>query len=344
MKRLLASLVCGLSLSAAAQELPARFDCPAGGAPVHEAGYVQIGGIPQWVTFDGADCRKPAVLVIHGGPGNALSPYASALYGDWERDFMLVQWDQRGAGMTFVKTRPAEGDKLTLERMTQDGLEVAAFVTRRLGQPRVILFGSSWGSVLGVHMALARPSLFSAYVGTAQLVSRVEDGRASYEQTLAAARAAGDQKALAIVQQVGPPPWTDPRSFGALRRVTRQYERARTEPPRAEWWKLAPLYAPHAAAFDEADDWSYLQAVGMKGDGMLEGVDLPKLGTHFEMPVYLIQGTEDLVTPTSVTRRYFERITAPHKELIMVPRTGHDPNPPMLAAQYRVLKKLAAKR
>ncbi|TFW20483.1 alpha/beta fold hydrolase [Massilia arenosa] len=345
MKPLFAALACSAALAAHAQDLPASFACPAGGAPVHEAGYVPIGGLPQWVTIDGADCRKPIVLVVHGGPGNANSPFASALFGPWYGEFTVVQWDQRGAGMTFVKNPPKESDRLSIPQLTQDGIDVATFATKRLGQPKAILMGASWGSVLAVHMAIAKPGLFSAYIGTAQLVSRAADGKAMYEMALARATALGDQKGLEVVRQYGAPPWTNPRAFGALRRVTRQYEKAATVPPPAGWWQLGEHYKAHEAAFEAADDWSYLQAVGMHGDGILEPVDLPKqLGTRFAIPVYLIQGTEDFVTPQSVTISYFNAITAPHKELHILARTGHDPNPPMVQQQYELLKRIAAGR
>ena len=65
--------------------------------PVREASFVKIGGIEQWLTIDGSDRDNPVVLFLHGGPGDAQSPYAAGLYAGWDKDFTLVQWDQRGA-------------------------------------------------------------------------------------------------------------------------------------------------------------------------------------------------------------------------------------------------------
>ncbi|MBZ3925610.1 alpha/beta fold hydrolase [Xanthomonas citri] len=61
---------------------------------------MQIGGIQQWVTIEGQDCRNPVVLIVHGGPGNPNTPFAHRLFGSWTRDFTIVQWDQRGSGKT----------------------------------------------------------------------------------------------------------------------------------------------------------------------------------------------------------------------------------------------------
>jgi hypothetical protein len=41
----------------------------------------------------------------------------------------------------------------------------------------------------------------------------------------------------------------------------------------------------------------------------------------------------------ALTREYFRRLTAPRKELILVPGAGHDTNTPMLEAQYEALQK-----
>jgi pimeloyl-ACP methyl ester carboxylesterase len=56
------------------------------------------------------------------------------------------------------------------------------------------------------------------------------------------------------------------------------------------------------------------------------------------VPVFLVQGEEDLLTPPAVTRAYFERLSAPRKQLVTVPRAGHDPNGPLLAAQWQLLR------
>ena len=91
-------LSCFGEAQAASPDVPSICASPA--QPVREQGYVPVNGIEQWITLTGAACGNPVILFIHGGPGNALSPYADAIYAGWERHYTLVQWDQRGAGMT----------------------------------------------------------------------------------------------------------------------------------------------------------------------------------------------------------------------------------------------------
>lgn len=329
-------------IAAAASPAVETHECVRNGGKIAEERFVQVGGIEQWMTIRGASCANPVVLFVHGGPGNPLTPYAEKVYGAWEKDFTLVQWDQRGAGRTFGRNKGSADETLTVERMAKDGIEVAEYVSRRLGKQKVILKGGSWGSVLAVHMAKMRPDLFTAYVGTSQLISYRDNSLASYTQVLARARAAGDSKTVATVEALGPPPWKNPRNFGILRRATRVYEGKATDPAPQAWWTRAPQYATAQAGaeYEAGEDYAYIQFVGMEGNGMLSTIELSKLGTRFDIPVYLIQGAEDLVTTREVTKAWFDSIAAPHKDHIVLERVGHDPNTAMIEAQYKVLKSL----
>lgn len=336
--RLLTGALLALPLSSFAAE-PAPPACATPGQRVVEDGFVRINGIEQWISMRGDRCGNPVILVVHGGPGNPLSLYGKGPYLAWEKDFTIVHWDQRGAGMTYGRNRPAEDEQLTVEGLRDDGLAVARHVAARLGKRKLVLMGSSWGSVLGVHMAKARPDLFCAYLGTAQVVAQREniDGHA---KLIALARAAGDRDTVARLEALGPPPWTNPRSFGIERRAMRKYEAMSTDPIPAAWFEPGPAYATTQAQADytAGEDYSFLQFVGLKNDGMYSTIDLYKLGTAFALPVYLVQGTQDLLTTPEATGRYYDAIEAPAKKLVLVPRAGHDPNLPLVEAQARLLR------
>lgn len=322
-----------------AASLLAGNTCTTAGKPVDEKGFVRIGGIEQWVRIKGSSCANPIVVLIHGGPGNPTTPFADNFYKAWEKDFTIVQWDQRGAGMTYGRNPPAGDEPLLVERLRDDGLEVTRFAARRFGKRKVILMGGSWSSVLGVHMVKSDPKLFCGYISSSQVVGPLP-AQASIDATMALARAAGDQEAVARIAALGPLPWTNPRSTGIFRRVIRKYEGLRTEPVPKAWMTTPPEYTtPKAEAdYTAGEDYSWLQFVGLHGDGIASKIDLYKLGPKFEVPFYMVQGKEDLLTMPEPSKRYFDSIQAPRKQFVLVPGAGHDPNPPMVAAQYRLLK------
>lgn len=340
---LIPAILLGLTFGSAAvaqvADTPGLVGCRADGTVAEQETFVSIGGIQQWVTVRGTDCANPVLLFVHGGPGNPLTPYADRVFGSWAKDFTLVQWDQRGAGKTWGRNPETHEDELTIEHLAADGTELAALLTRTFHQPKVILLGGSWGSMLGLEMIHARPDLFHAWVGASQMVTYRENQTLSYDRVTALARAAGDTDALSKLEALGPPPWTNPRNFGALRRLTRRYEGMATTPPPADWWVLSPAYADEAyqADYTGGEDYSYIALVGLNGDGMLSRLDQFARPLDFPMPVYLVQGEEDLVTMPSESRRFFDALTAPDKAYVLVPAAGHDPNAAMIEAEHAVL-------
>lgn len=330
--RVLLLLLLTLNLS------PSWAKCEAG--PVSEQRFIEAGGIKHWVTMEGSSCANPVVLYVHGGPGNPLTPFGTALFSSWRERYTVVLWDQRGSGMTYGANPPPEESPLSIAQLRDDGIAVAEKVAAQLGQRKLILMGSSWGSALAVHMAQARPDLFHAYVGVSQVVSERENMVDAYQRVLALASKAGDAEHQPKLEALGSPPWTNPRNFGVMRRAIRKYERLATDAPPVQWWERPAIYStPKALAdYEAGEDYSFLQFVGLRGDGMLARVDVYALGTSFKLPVYLVQGEEDLLTSQVVTRRYFEQLKAPRKEMIVVPRAGHDPNGPLMDAQFKVLE------
>jgi len=150
----------------------------------------------------------------------------------------------------------------------------------------------------------------------------------------------GDQDTVAALEAFGPPPWINPRAFGLLRRATRKFEAPRIDPAPSDWWQPAAGYdsPSYRADYEAGEEYSYLQFVGLTGDGILAQLDLYKLGTRFELPVFMLQGEEDLVTTPEIARAWFDRVTAPRKAFVLLARTGHDPNRTMIAAQLEILR------
>ena len=158
--------------------------------------FANIGGIDQWIAIRGQDRDNPVLLLLHGGPGIAPSPLPRDFLFSSTRDFTIVLWDQRGAGKTFGRSGPVTPE-VTQDQMAHDGIEVAEFIRRRLGKSKITIVAMSWGTSLGVRMALARPDLFSVYVGSGQSVNQGKFRRVAYTQLLAEAHARNDRQAIA---------------------------------------------------------------------------------------------------------------------------------------------------
>jgi pimeloyl-ACP methyl ester carboxylesterase len=71
--------------------------------------------------------------------------------------------------------------------------------------------------------------------------------------------------------------------------------------------------------------------------GPLTTVDLPALGTEFKIPIFIVQGEQDLTAMPELAKAYFDSIKAPRKQFLLVPGTGHEPSVPSLSAVRKLL-------
>jgi pimeloyl-ACP methyl ester carboxylesterase len=314
---------------------------------IEEKGFIRINGLEQWITIKG-ERSKPVILFLHGGPGSPLSPYADALFKGWEKDFILVQWDQRGAGKTFGRTAPDEltpaylkSNPLTVDEMIKDGIEVVEYLTAHLSKQKIILFGTSWGSVLGIQMAEKRPDLFYAYVGHSQVVYPSDNLKLAYQKVYQLAQKANDQQSLAILNSIGKPLYDTAKQTGQLLRLVKKYERLNSRPEPDGWLKVAAEYDTEKDNQNRADgdDYSFVNYVGDKRLGV-QPMTQPVSGSTFRVPIYFIQGEEDILTPKEVSKQYFDRIATPKKEYILLPQTAHGFNPAVVATLFQICKKI----
>ncbi|TYA74705.1 alpha/beta fold hydrolase [Seonamhaeicola marinus] len=319
---------------------------------INESSYLLIGGIEQWVTIRGNDISKPVILFLHGGPGSTMSQFENTMYGSWEDDFILVNWDQRGAGRTYGRNAPSKLDEkyiqntpLTVDRMTRDGIELSQYLISHLKKDKIILVGTSWGSILGMEMLLKKPELFKAYLGHSQVVNPSESFKCAYEKTRELSQLAKDSVSLKKLKSLGKPPYKNARSTGQLLRIVKKYERANSTPAPNNWFKIASEYDNEIDAKSryDGDDYSFCYFAGFEKIGiksMVLGIDYKRSGLNIKIPIYLIQGEQDILTPKELTKPYFDSITAPLKKYILLPNAAHGHNQAVVDAQFKIAEQI----
>ena len=249
------------------------------------------------------------LLFLHGGPGDAINPWAYAGFGGWSKHFTVVQWDQRGAGRTFGKNSGAPPGSITVARMAQDGIELAELLRRELGKDKLLLVGHSFGSILGVFMVKARPELFHAFVGTGQVAdSAAQLCRGVRRRCYRKPQTLGDQQAIRELREIGSPPYANGRGYGVQRKWSNRFEGADLFLPSTLGLALT---APGSTVRDVLD---WFDGQGFSAESLVpetSALEATALGGTFALPVFVIQGAEDFTTPTSLARSFVTRHPRP---------------------------------
>ena len=287
---------------------------------------VELGGHPQWIQVRGARRDLPILLYLSGGPGQSDLAYSRVLLDGLTDDFLVVGWDQRGAGKSYPALDPAT---LTLDRAVADAVQLARHLCQRYGQRQVVLLGESWGSLLGVLAVQRAPELFRLFVGSGQMVSVLETDRRIYHDLLALAERDGNAGLAERLWRAGPPPYADPLDYAF---VMSQYP------------LLEGAYAP-PRAYQDRGARSGIGPMGLLGEeyaglekvnvlrGLLDMfsvlyprlqlVDLRREVPRLEVPVIVLEGSHELAARTAPAREWLDALRAPRKHLHVLPDAGH---------------------
>jgi pimeloyl-ACP methyl ester carboxylesterase len=291
---------------------------------IDEAMFVTVGGINQWITIRGQNRDNPVVLFLHGGPGTPTNLLDFSMAPAWTPNFTLVQWDQRGAGKTFASGGTAAAD-MTIDRMSQDGIELTQFLREHLHKDKIIMVAHSWGTILGIHMAKARPDLFYAYVGAGQVVDARENEELNYARVLDKAKALGNTKAVAELQASGPPPYPAMKALITQRIWAQAYEHADSYVATEQ---TSSLYAPDYSLVDlyhaiQSIRFTLETFIGTTMSGPAMKVDLKALGPDFAIPIFVFEGPDDYITSAELAKSFVDTLNAAQKEFVMLNAGGH---------------------
>jgi pimeloyl-ACP methyl ester carboxylesterase len=289
---------------------------------IAEERFVKIGGIDQWIGIRGEDQNNPVILVVHGGPGSSGSIFTQHIRS-WEREFTVVQWDQRGSGKTFGRTGRKGSGEIDMEQLTGDGIEVAEYLCSRLRKARIFLLANSFGTTFGMDIARRRPDLLHAYVGADQNVGMVRKRDEIHLEVMDRLRTAGLVKGVRALDRIGPDPkqWT-PDDFTAVARWTMKSDPHGFK----QTMKFLMNSIWYAPGWKLSDIRSFVSGMKFSLERLLPEAsryDAWRQGVRFEVPIFIFQGENDVLLPPELAGAYFHDLEAPIKRMTLISEVGH---------------------
>lgn len=284
---------------------------------------LRIGGVDQWIFVRGVDPSAPVLLFLHGGPGSPMIPVARQFEGSLARHFVVVHWDQRGAGKSFSLGIPR--DSMTRERFAADAIELVERLRARFGVERIFLAGSSWGTVLGADVVARRPDLFYAFIAMGTVVHGPRGEAISYATVQECLRERGDTDDLRALEEIGPPPYESVIDVARQRQWLRRCGGVFHDPVRTSFMARYGYASPEYSLLDGV---RFAVGEAFAGFTMVMDlhltVDLPAQVPRIEVPVFFFQGRHDRNSPSVLVEEYFARLDAPRgKRLVWFEDSAH---------------------
>jgi proline iminopeptidase len=263
---------------------------------------------------------KPAV-VLHGGPGSGCTPGVRRYFDPSE--YRTVLFDQRNCG----RSTPHASDLLTdlATNTTEHLLADLERLRRHLGIDRWLVFGGSWGAVLGLAYAERHPDLVSELVLTGAAT-----GRRAETDLLTRGLGRLFPEAWARFRDALPEELRDGDLADAYGRLLNDPDPAVRAKAAQDWcnWEMAiepPSPEPNPRYRDPNFRLAFARIVThywRHGSWLAEGIILKEAGRLAGIPGAIVQGSLDLGnllgTPWELAHAW------PGSELIVIDDAGHN--------------------
>lgn len=286
--------------------------------------YININGIKEYLLHYPAGKDKPVLLYLHGGPGLSEAYFAYLLNDKIGGLCTFATYDQRGAGKTLACNKKVN---MGLENFLQDLHETVLYLKKQYNKDRIILLGHSWGSVLGAFYVQKHPELIIKYVGIGQAVDMFESEKIACNAVKQELTKNGSRCGLLKLKKIGEYPQKpfdkkNQKKLVALQKLKQKCGFVFN--PKTSLLKLvreSPVF--------KLKDFFYT-VKGQKENRFLfkqvmEEFNLFNENINYQMPVYYIFGEKDYITPLSLGKSYFNKISAPKKKLFVMPNVSHNP-------------------
>ncbi|KAF3464854.1 prolyl aminopeptidase [Streptomyces sp. Tu 3180] len=291
----------------------------------YDRGMLDVGDGNRVYWETSGDPRGKPAVVLHGGPGSGTSPNLRRYFDP--AAYRIVLLDQRGAG----RSTPRASDPATDMSVNTTAHLMADLERLRahLGIERWLVWGVSWGSVLGLRYAQTHPEVVSELVltgvatGSDQEVSLLTRGLGkifpeAHERFLAGLPAdERDGDPAAAYNRLLESP--DPEVRERAARAWTDWETAMVPAPPGSVARFRDPEFRMGFARTVTHYWSNGHFLGGGGD---EGVVLRDAHLLHGVPGTLVQGGLDLGNLLGVVWRLHH--AWPDSELVIVDEAGHD--------------------
>lgn len=287
-----------------------------------------LGSYDQKVLIEGKSKELPVVLTLHGGPGTPIpfSVGCRGLFPEFTDKFIMVYWDQLGCGINnFTIT-----DDFSIGSFVHMTEELILKLKEKFPNNKIIIFSTSWGSILSAKLLEKNPHVVDAVIACGQIVKNVficDEVLETLKKTNIS------RKKLERISKITVDNYTNKDLqliSNSLRKYTNAYDNKAGE--KAPMGKIIKglLKSPDY----KFKDFKAIMVNGYRKNSSLWKeilkLDLSNQLRNIKVPYIMLQGDTDIVASTRTAKKLFIDSNNSNLDCIVVKNTGHFPGVEMM--------------
>ena len=284
--------------------------------------YINIRNVEQYILITGNE-NGPLMLFLHGGPGVSQIGFIRKYQRKLEKDFLIVNWDQRGAGKS--NTKKFSKDELTIDNIVKDTISLIQMLLNRFEKNKLFLVGHSFGSLIGIFVSKKIPNFINAFISIGQVVNIDKGDKITFNFLLKKFNNDNNQKGIEILRRIGAPPYIDKNKINEFNKLIRFYKGDLFKIP-----KMSFILKSISFKYYNLFDWfKFLKGIIISNKYMyseMNKINLFAKINSVDIPIYFCCGDNDYCTPTKLIEEYYNFITAPKKAIYKFKCSSHMPN------------------
>ncbi len=298
-----------------------------------------LAGYEQKVLLEGKSKDSPIVITLHGGPGTPIpfSVGCRGLFPVFTDEFIMVYWDQLGCGINNYVI----DDSFCVDTFVQMTEDLIDNIKIKFPDNKIIIFSTSWGSVLSAKLLERNPYAVHGVVACGQIIKNIficDEVRDTLANTTIPAKKLEKIKSITVDNCRGKDLQLISSSLG---KYTNAYQNKNGE--KAPMGKIIKglLTSPDY----KLKDFKAIMVNGyMKNTSLWKEIiriDISEQLRNVKVPYTILQGETDIVASTKAVKDLVADSNNRNLVCKVVNNTGHMPGVEMMDALLNTLKKFS---
>ena len=284
---------------------------------------VDLNGRKEWISIRGVNKDAPVLLFLAGGPGGTQMSSTRYELAELEKYFVVVNWDQPGSGKSFHCMNVKD---ITTQTYMDDGIALTEYLRDEFSKDKIYLMGESWGSAFGVFLVSEKPEYYQGMIGTGQMINFKQTEIMDYEKAIEIAQTKGNEKLIEKLMKQGKPPYY----VGNIALISSTYlnylSQYMSDNPEiyGGYHTIRDIFSSEYGILDSINYFYGLIETFNVIYPQLYETDLKEDYSKINVPIYFFIGRHDINAPVTLTKEYYDILSAPKKELIWFEHSGHN--------------------